>query len=140
MQAAIAKYKCVIVEAKLGNEWYTAPNGQTSWAEADVLPIRPPAEIIDAHFFVIGGEYNPTDTWFANSWSEEWGHLGFGYFQANYVPYVMNAIVLYKQTPAIQTVVNHPTLTPQEKTSLIQQIIDDIEQVVSLIQQQIAQK
>lgn len=137
LQAAIAKYKCVIVEAQVGNEWWTAPNGTTSWAEADILPIRPPAEIVDGHFFVLGGKYDENSIWFANSWSNEWGHNGFGYFGPDYIPFVKNAVVLYKAPPSVQTVVNHPTLTQQEKKSIIQTILNDIEQAVNLIKQEV---
>lgn len=140
LQAAIAKYKCVIVEAQVGKEWWSAPNGTTSWAEADILPIRPPAQVIDAHFFVLGGKYDQQNLWFANSWSTEWGHEGFGYLQQNYLPFIKNAMVFYKMPPSVQTVVDHPTLTPQEKTSLIQKIIADISQEISLIKQEIAQR
>ena len=139
LQTAIARYKAVILEAQVGDEWYTAPDGQTSWAAADVLPIRPPKTVIDAHFFVAGGKYDANDIWFANSWSAEWGENGFGWFQQNYLPYIKNAIVLYKAPPSVQTIANHPTLTQPEKNSLIQQIIDDIEQAVGLISQEIGQ-
>jgi hypothetical protein len=139
IQAAIAKYKAVILEAEVGDEWYMAQNGNVSWAEADVLPIRPPKQVIDAHFFVAGGKFDSQDIWFANSWSEEWGHNGFGYFQENYIPFVRNAIVLYKAPPSIQTVQNHPTLSQPEKLSIIQQIIDDIAKEVGLISQEMGQ-
>jgi hypothetical protein len=137
LQSAISKYGAVIVEAQVGDEWYTAADGNTSWAAADVLPIRPPKTVIDAHFFVLGGTYDATDIWFANSWSTEWGENGFGYLQADYLPYIKNAMVLYKMPPSAQAVVNHPTLTPTEKTSLVQQIINDIAQAASLISQEL---
>ena len=140
LQAAIAKYKCVIVEAQVGEEWWTAPNGTISWEEKDVLPLRPPAKVIDSHFFVLGGKFDSSNTWFANSWSTEWGHQGFGYFGQDYIPFVKNAIVLYKMPPSVQTVVNHPTLTPQEKNSIIRQIIVDIQKEIALISQAIGQK
>jgi hypothetical protein len=139
LQTAISKYKAVIVEAQVGDEWYTNAAGETSWAAADVLPIRPPKKIIDAHFFVLGGKYDPTDIYFANSWSAEWAQNGFGYLQQNYVPFIKNAIILYKAPPSVTTIQNHPTLSQPEKLSLIQQIIDDIEQEVGLISQEIGQ-
>jgi hypothetical protein len=88
---------------------------------------------------VLGGKCNPTDIWFANSWSAAWGQSGFGYFAENYVPYVRNAIVLYKAPASVTAVVNHPTLTETEKTSIIQQIINDIESAVGLITNEMAQ-
>ncbi len=137
IQSAISKYKAVIIEAQVGDEWWTAPNGSISWREADILPIRPPKAVVDSHFFVAGGKYDANNTWFANSWSTEWGHNGFGYFNKSYIPFIKNAIVLYKMPPSVQTVVNHPTLTPAEKQSIIQQIIDDIAQEVGLIKKEI---
>lgn len=137
LQAAVAKYKCVLVEAEVGNEWWTAPNGTNSWAEADILPIRPPAKVVDGHFFVLGGKYDASSIWFANSWSTEWGHNGFGYLGSDYVPFIKNAIVFYKAPPSVQTIVNHPTLTQQQKNSIIQQIITDMEEAVSLIKKEL---
>jgi hypothetical protein len=137
LQSAISKYKVVIVEAQVGAEWYEGPDGKASWAADDVLPIRPPAKVIDSHFFALGGKFDPSDIWFANSWSAEWGQNGFGYFQENYVPFIKNAIVLYKMPPSVQTIVNHPTLSQPEKNSLIQQILNDIESALSLIKQEI---
>jgi hypothetical protein len=137
LQAAISKYKTVIVEAEVGDEWYTAPDGTTSWAAASVLPIRPPKTVIDSHFFALGGQYNATQIFFANSWSTEWGQNGFGYLGQDYIPFVKNAIVLYKMPPSVQTIVNHPTLTQPEKNSIIQQIINDIAAEVGLISKEI---
>jgi hypothetical protein len=139
LQTAISKYKAVILEAQVGDEWYTAPDGATSWNAEDVLPIRPPQKILDAHFFVAGGKYDAQDIWFANSWSAEWGQNGFGYFQENYVPFIKNAIVLYKAPPSVQAVTTNPSIPEETKLSLIQQILDDIEQAVGAISQEIGQ-
>lgn len=136
LQSAIARYGAVIVEAEVGAEWYEAVNGKASWAAADILPIRPPAKVIDSHFFTLGGEYSETQIFFANEWSEEWGQKGFGYLGPDYIPFIKNAVVFYKMPPSVQTVVNHPTLTPAQKNSLIQQIITDIEKEIGLITQQ----
>ena len=40
IQAAINKYKAVIL-AEVRDEWYSAPDGATSWAAEDILPVRP---------------------------------------------------------------------------------------------------
>lgn len=42
--------------------------------------------------------------------------------------------------PSVQAIVQHPTLTPQEKMTLIQQIIADMAQAVALIKQELSQK
>lgn len=143
IQNAILKYKVVLVEAKVGNEWWTSqygkviPVGQTSWNKEDILPIKPPATVIDSHFFVLGGRFNPTEIWFANSWSPEWGAAGFGYFGPDYIPFIQNAFILYKVPPSVQLIQNHQQLTPIEKTSLIQQIINDLEGIVTDIKAEI---
>ena len=65
LQSAISKYKAVIVEAQVGDEWYTnAAGGNIMGRGGCFLPIRPPKTIIDAHFFVLGGKYDPTDIFF----------------------------------------------------------------------------
>ena len=59
--------------------------------------------------------------------------------QQNYAPFIKNAIVLFKAPPSVATIANHPTLSQPEKLTLIQQIIDDIEQAVGLISTEIGQ-
>lgn len=137
LQQAISQYKAVIVEAEVGDEWWTAPNGNTSWAASDVLPIRTPKQVVDGHFFVLGGKYDPQNIWFANSWSTQWGENGFGYFGPDYIPYIKNAIVLHKAQPSIQEVVNHPNLTQAEKNSVVQKIIDDMAEILQLVKKEI---
>lgn len=139
LQAAISKYKTVIVEAQVGDEWYTAPDGTISWAATDVLPLRPPKKVTDDHFFALGGKFNALETWFANSWSPEWGANGFGYFGTNYVPYIKNAIVLYKPPASIQAIAGYSAMPQANKIVLIQQIIDDIEEAVGLFADEVGQ-
>lgn len=143
LQTAIQKYGVVLVEAQVGKEWWTSqygkvvPIGQTSWNAEDLFPLVPPKQVIDSHFFCLGGKFDANEIHFANSWSEQWGDKGFGYFGKDYIPFIQNAIVFYKKTPAIQKVIEHPTLTQTEKNSIIQQIIKDMEEVVSLIKKQL---
>lgn len=136
LQSAIEKYGFVIVEAQVGNEWWTDTNGQDSWSESAILPIRPPAPVVDSHFFVLGGKFDINNIWFANSWSTEWGHNGFGYFQRNYIPFIQNAMVFYKTPKSVEAIQNHPTLTQDQKNSIIQQIINDIHKALGLIKQE----
>jgi len=143
LQSAISKYGVVILEAEVGAQWWTSqygktiPVGQTSWSANDLFPLVPPSPVVDSHFFVLGGTYNPTEIYFANSWSTEWGQGGFGWLGQNYLPFIQNAIVFYKIPPVVQpkvnTVVSDTTLTPTQKNSIIQAIINDIEQEITLI-------
>lgn len=43
LEQAVQTTGGVVILVEVGAEWYTAPNGETSWAPSDILPIRPPA-------------------------------------------------------------------------------------------------
>ncbi len=76
-----------IMLMRVGQEMWTASNGQNSWAENDILPLRPPAKIVSGHFVLIHS-YDEKYIYFLNSWSDQWGRKGHGYFDASYMPYV----------------------------------------------------
>jgi hypothetical protein len=82
----------VILEVEVGKEWYTAPSGVESWNEADILPLRTPRQIISGHFIYCNA-YDENCIYFINSWSNEWGRNGFGYFSSDYIPFVTHGIV-----------------------------------------------
>jgi hypothetical protein len=42
----------VILLMRLGSEFWTAPDGRTSWAEKDILPLRAPKARVSGHFVV----------------------------------------------------------------------------------------
>lgn len=80
LQAAIAKYGPVIVRFEVGKEWYTAPDGSSSWEAKDILPLRPPAEVIDGHLCLADAYVNDSVGTFENpnSWSEKWAEPNVG--------------------------------------------------------------
>ncbi len=80
----------VIILFRVGNEMWTAPNGQPSWAEKDILPLRPPKPIVSGHF-VVGHSYDEQNIYFLNSFSKDWGRNGHGYFGENYMPFINDA-------------------------------------------------
>lgn len=83
-----------IIMLRVGQEWWTAPNGTDSWLEKDILPIRPPMAVIDGHFVIVHS-YDEQYIYFLNSWGDTWGRNGHGYFGANYMPFVNDVGALF---------------------------------------------
>ncbi len=83
-----------IMLMRVGEEMWTAPNGSASWQEIDILPMRPPKKVISGHFVVIHS-YDENNVYFLNSWSDEWGRKGHGYFGANYMPFINDVGTLF---------------------------------------------
>lgn len=83
-----------IVLLRIGKEWWTAANGTSSWKESDVLPVRPPAQIVSGHF-VVAHSYDEQYIYFVNHWSDQWGRKGHGYFGKEYMPFVNDAGALF---------------------------------------------
>ncbi len=83
-----------IVLLKLGREWWSAVSGANSWAEADILPVKPPATVVSGHF-VLAHSWDKENIYFLNHWSDAWGRKGHGYFQENYMPFIKDAGALF---------------------------------------------
>lgn len=83
-----------IILLRVGAEWWTAANGQSSWAEKDILPVRPPQSVVSGHF-VLAHSFDEQYIYFLNHWSNGWGRGGHGYFGANYIPFVNDAGALF---------------------------------------------
>lgn len=88
IKAAIYKHKAILMLIRVGKEFWTSPSGVVSWAEADILPLRPPQTAEGGHF-VVAYAYDENRIYFRNSWSKAWGRNGDGYFEANYLPFVV---------------------------------------------------
>jgi hypothetical protein len=130
--------KAVILEVQLGKEWYTSKSGEETWEAAEILPIRPPAEVIDSHFILVA-PYDETNdrTWFINSSSPRWAQNGFAYFGSDYAPFIKSGIA-FKQVPAsVTAILQNPAIPTETKPQLIQQIITDIEAAIALFRQEI---
>lgn len=81
-QAIIEANGCALL-VQVGEEWYKDKNGKKSWLKKDILPIRPPKVVISGHeVWLYGYEDEGDDTKFyiLNSWSDDWGDKGTGYF------------------------------------------------------------
>lgn len=84
----IYTHKLLVSLIRLGDEFWTAPNGNSSWAEKDILPLRKPNAIVSGHFINLGA-YDEKYVYFENWWSEDWGRKGYGYFDIKYLPQVV---------------------------------------------------
>ena len=87
IKKAIYQNKVVIMTLRLGEEFWTDKNGNGSWQEKDILPLRVPKQVVSAHFVTAWG-YDEKYIYFRNSWSKDWGRSGDGYFGIEYIPYV----------------------------------------------------
>ncbi len=90
----IADHGPAIVLLRVGREWWSATSGANSWAEADILPVKPPSSIVSGHF-VLAHSYDEKNIYFLNHWSEAWGRKGHGYFQENYMPFINDVGALF---------------------------------------------
>lgn len=85
---AIDKFEAVILLLRVGDEMYRKDDGSYSWAEKDILPLKTNRPIEGGHF-VVAWSYDDNYIYFLNSWSEEWGRKGVGYFGRNYLSRVI---------------------------------------------------
>lgn len=83
----------VIILMRVTERFWTADNGKTSWAEKDILPLAPASPkwpVVSGHF-VVAHSYDEQYIYFLNSFGENWGRNGHGYFGADYMPLINDA-------------------------------------------------
>lgn len=88
IKRAIYHHKAVVLLLRVGAEWWTDKNGNNSWQEKDILPLRTNVAITSGHFVTAYG-YDKNYVYFYNHWSNQWGRNGIGYFGADYVSRVI---------------------------------------------------
>lgn len=81
---AIYQHKAVILLLKVGAEWWTKENGVASWQEKDILPLDPNRQPISSAHFITAYAFDKNYIYFINSWSNQWGRKGIGYFGIDY--------------------------------------------------------
>lgn len=93
LKKAIYQNGAVLLLMKVNAQMWTAPSGVSSWAEHDILPMRPPTNQypVQSGHFVVAHSYDENYIYFANSWSLQWGRNGHGYFGINYMPQLVEA-------------------------------------------------
>ncbi|MDE2015936.1 MAG: hypothetical protein KGI72_05435 [Patescibacteria group bacterium] len=127
---AIYDHKAVILLVQVGREWWTNAEGVNSWDAADILPVRPPAQIVSGHFIVAYG-YNGLNIFFRNSWSEKWGSNGNGFFGEDYLPFIQEAWVAQLPTPPALPPPPAEPATVQTAQDWIQSILEWLANVLS---------
>lgn len=147
IKQAISDFGAVILEMELCARFWTAENGQTSWAEKDILPLAPPSSefpVVSSHF-VVAHSYDENYIYFANSFGPTWGRNGHGYFGANYIPYVVDVgeannapkpisqsqQLVNQLTPLVQKVTQLPP-SPEKET-----FIQELESILATIAKEI---
>lgn len=102
IKRAIYLNGAVIILFRCGQNMYKNKNGQVSWG-TDILPLSPSNYPMDSGHFVTGIGFTENSIMFRNSWGESWGVKGDGFFNQDYIPYVV----------AIGTAIDKAQVTPQ---------------------------
>lgn len=90
LKQAIYQNKIVLLGVLVGKEWWTDIFGFTTWAKDKILPLRPPEVVVSGHAILAYG-YDKNYIYFLNSWSDQWGDKGTGWFGKDYEPFLSEA-------------------------------------------------
>ncbi|MGH2639899.1 MAG: hypothetical protein ACRDF4_11580 [Rhabdochlamydiaceae bacterium] len=131
IQQAIYQNKAVILELKVGSEWWTSKTGTNSWAATDILPLRPPASTVSGHF-IMAGAYDQDNIWLLNSWSQQWAQNGFANLQKDYLPDIIGGLAVVDIPKSVKTALSN------KQVDLADQILEDMKQVLSLISKEVS--
>jgi hypothetical protein len=138
LKQLIFQHGAVVLFIKLGNEFWTAANGQVSYQEADILPLRTPATIISGHA-VVAHSYDENYIYFANSFGDGWGRKGHGYFGEQYMPYVFEAGTAIDHATAVSIsqklgLLSRSLLSSQDPSSqLVQQLAALLNTLITIL-------
>ena len=80
LKEAIYAHGAVVLLAKIGAEFWLP-----SFAEADLLPLKPNTYPITSGHFITAFGYDQNYIYFYNHWGNKWGRAGIGYFGQDYV-------------------------------------------------------
>lgn len=86
IKQSIYQHKLVIALVQCGDGWWKDKDGRNTWAGSKLFPLRR-GVYASGHFVVLYG-YDEKYVYFRNSWSEDWGNNGDGFFDASYTQYV----------------------------------------------------
>lgn len=103
IKQAINDFGGVLILIHANAQMWTAPNGQTSWLEKDVLPLRPPTAAyprVDGHF-LFADSYDEHYIYGLNSFGPTWGRAGDFYFGSEYASEVIEAGIAHNAPKAV---------------------------------------
>jgi hypothetical protein len=87
----------------IGDEWFTAPNGTSSWTDSDIDPLRPPKQVISGH---ITGDFGWSGNLhrLRNSWSSAWANKGNAdYDITQWLPFITESWVIAEVPADLQS-------------------------------------
>lgn len=119
---AIFQNKVVLLGVRLGDEWWTDEQGQTTWSPALVLPLRPPKKDVSGHAILAYG-YDQNFIYFRNSWSKDWGRSGDGMFGSNYLPFIQEAWTFMDLAPEVVANLKQQLFWYQKVVQLLKQLL-----------------
>lgn len=131
IKQGIDSFGAVLLLINANAQMWTAPNGETSWAESDVLPLRPPTAeypVIDGHF-ILATYYDEQYIYGPNSFGTTWGREGDFYFGSEYIPQILEAGIAHNAPLSTPITVTPPPVADTiqvlqaQKVSLLQQLI-----------------
>lgn len=108
---AKANHGGVAILREIGDSYWKAPNGVSSWDATgpnSILPIRPPAKIVSGHEeFLYGYDYEPNTNrmriYWLNHWSPKWASNGRGWEYADvWMKYIGEIRVVVAAVPTVQ--------------------------------------
>lgn len=96
MKRAVVEGHGAMLLMQLGEEWWMK-DGKSTWAAAEIVPLRPPQNIVGGHEVYLYGYEDTADGrtkfYVFNSWSADWGVSGKAWFYFDeYVPFLTEGI------------------------------------------------
>lgn len=134
IKQAINDFGHALLLVNANAQMWTAPNGQTSWAEKDILPLRPANShypVVSGHF-ILADHYDQNYIYGYNSFSTNWGRGGDFYFGGDYAPEIIEAGIAHnapKDTEAqhkAQQVIDGINSLPKSYVAAHQSFFDTI--------------
>lgn len=96
---AIYQNGVVVLAVTLDKNWWTAPNGNPSWQASDILPLRIPTDKASwSGHVVVAYAYDENFIYIWNSFSDQWGYQGHGWFGPEYCKFIGEAATIVDLT------------------------------------------
>jgi hypothetical protein len=90
LKQAVYQNKVVMLAMRVGNTMYTDQEGNITWQENKIMPLKVP-DVFEGGHAVVAIGYDKDYIYFKNSWGPTWAKGGTGYFDKSYAPYIYEA-------------------------------------------------
>ena len=119
----------ILVRFDVGQEWWTASNGQLSWDKKDIEPLRKPKVVISGHA-VTQSNFDGGSFRIANTWGPEWSDNGTAYhLLTDYRP-TEAFVVFYDELPKE---IEEQILNKEQKLDIKKKITSLFDIIIELI-------